>query len=104
MQSATEGMRESNIGSIFAHYGHMHYYTDLIAPYLPINCCGETCSTLHYTDKNKWLKSGSTILIDQGNNVHHYCADITTCWPVNGKFTPKQKAIYDIVLKANRTV
>jgi Xaa-Pro dipeptidase len=44
------------------------------------------------------------MLTDQGHQVHHYASDVTTTFPVNGKFTTKQKQIYDIVLKANRTV
>ena len=44
------------------------------------------------------------MLTDQGHQVHHYVSDVTTSFPVNGKFTQKQKEIYNIVLKANRTV
>lgn len=44
------------------------------------------------------------MLTDQGHQVHHYASDVTISFPVNGKFTQKQKDIYDIVLKANRAV
>ena len=44
------------------------------------------------------------MLTDQGHSVHHYTSDVTISFPVNGKFTPKQKDIYDLVLKCNRTV
>ena len=44
------------------------------------------------------------MLTDQGHQVHHYCSDVTTSWPVNGKFTKKQAEIYNIVLKTNRTI
>jgi len=42
--------------------------------------------------------------MDMGHALHHYGADITCCYPTNGKFTEKQAQIYNIVLKANRTV
>lgn len=41
-------------------------------------------------------------MTDQGHSFHHYCSDVTTSWPVNGKFTKKQADIYNIVLKASR--
>ena len=44
------------------------------------------------------------MLIDQAHSVHHYASDITSSFPVNGKFTEKQAAIYNIVLHANRAV
>lgn len=44
------------------------------------------------------------MLTDQGHSLHHYCSDVTTSWPVNGKFTEKQKHIYEIVLRASRAV
>lgn len=44
------------------------------------------------------------MLVDQGHSVHHYASDVTSSFPVNGKFTQKQKDIYEIVLKANREV
>lgn len=50
------------------------------------------------------MKDGDLVLTDQGHYVHHYASDITNCFPVNGKFTQKQKEIYDLVLKANREV
>lgn len=44
------------------------------------------------------------MLTDQGHQVHHYVSDVTISFPVNGKFTEKQKHIYDLVLKCNRAV
>ena len=46
-----------------------------------------TAATLHYHDNNKWLKDGQMMLTDQGHQVHHYVSDVTTSFPVNGKFT-----------------
>ena len=71
---------------------------------MAISCCGPTASTLHYNDNNLTLKDGETMLVDQAHQIQHYASDITTSFPVNGKFTPKQAEIYNIVLKANRDV
>jgi len=55
-------------------------------------------------DNDKWIKDAQMILTDQGHQVHHYASDVTTSFPSNGKFTEKQKQIYNLVLKCNRTV
>ena len=44
------------------------------------------------------------MLTDQGHSLHHYTSDVTTSFPVNGKFTEKQAQIYNLVLKASRAV
>ena len=44
------------------------------------------------------------MLTDQGHSLHHYCSDVTIGFPVNGKFTEKQAAIYNLVLRASRAV
>jgi len=50
------------------------------------------------------MKEGDMVLFDMGTTYHCYVADITCSFPVGGKFTEDQKAIYNTVLKANRTV
>ena len=58
--------------------------------------------TLHNHNHNQVLKDGKLLLMDAGaENLMNYSSDNTRTFPVNGKFTPKQKAIYEIVLKAN---
>lgn len=44
------------------------------------------------------------MLTDQGHSFHHYISDVTTSFPVNGRFTDKQRKIYNIVLAASRAV
>lgn len=61
---------------------------------------GENACILHYVENNKPLKSGDLVLIDAGAELDHYAADITRTFPVNGKFSPEQKALYELVLKA----
>lgn len=55
---------------------------------------------LHYTTNRKELKDGDLLLIDAGAEWDYYTADVTRTWPVNGKFTPEQRAVYDVVLRA----
>lgn len=98
------GMRESQVESIFNYYGQQNYHTGRVAPYMSICGCGPTAATLHYHDNNGRLADGMTMLTDQGHSFHHYCSDVTTSWPVNGKFTEKQAQIYNLVLKASRAV
>ena len=59
---------------------------------------------LHYGTNHCEMKDGSLLLMDLGAKYAGYCADITRTYPVNGKYTERQKQIYDIVLSANRAV
>ena len=55
---------------------------------------------MHYKENNQEVKDGELVLIDLGSANEHYCADISRTFPVNGKFTARQKEIYDLVLSA----
>ena len=59
---------------------------------------------LHYGTNHCRMEDGSLLLMDLGAKVRGYCADITRTYPVNGRYTQRQKEIYDIVLAANRAV
>lgn len=63
---------------------------------------GKNACILHYIDNRDRLKSGDLVLIDAGCEYQNYAADITRTFPVNGKFTAPQAAIYDLVLAAQR--
>ena len=65
---------------------------------------GINATTLHYSSNNTILKDGDLVLFDLGCKEEGYCSDITRTFPVNGKFSPLQKKIYNIVLKANKTI
>jgi Xaa-Pro dipeptidase len=104
MRNVKANMREMQLESFFNFYGQQHYFTGRVAPYLPICGCGPSAATLHYHDNRGLLKDGTTMLTDQGHSLHHYTSDVTTSWPVNGKFTKKQADIYNLVLRASRAV
>lgn len=61
---------------------------------------GANACILHYRENNAVLNDGDLVLIDAGCELEHYASDITRTFPVNGKFSPQQKAIYEIVLAA----
>ena len=71
----------------------------------PTICAGgPRAATLHYGSNNCVAEDGQLVLVDLGAAHNHYCADISRTFPVNGKFTPRQKEIYNTVLEAQRIV
>lgn len=64
---------------------------------------GENGCILHYTENESPLRDGELVLIDAGCEYQGYAGDITRTFPINGKFTPAQRAIYDIVLASLET-
>jgi Xaa-Pro aminopeptidase len=70
--------------------------------YPPIVAAGANALTLHYTDNNQPLQDGDLLLIDAACEYNHYSADITRTYPVNGKFSSEQAAIYQLVLDAQQ--
>ncbi len=61
---------------------------------------GKNGCILHYIENSAALKNGDLVLIDAGCELDYYAADITRTFPVNGKFSPEQKALYEICLRA----
>ncbi|HEY9699874.1 MAG TPA: aminopeptidase P N-terminal domain-containing protein [Trichocoleus sp.] len=70
--------------------------------YPSIVASGENACILHYTENTRQMQSGDLLLIDAGCAYEYYNSDITRTFPVNGKFTAEQKALYEIVLEAQR--
>ena len=70
------------------------------AAYNSIVASGDNANILHYTDNNEMLNDGDLLLIDAGGELAGYAADITRTFPVSGKFTEPQRAIYQLVLDA----
>lgn len=67
--------------------------------YTPIIASGESACVLHYIENSKPCKDGDLLLMDVGAEYGNYCADMTRCIPVNGKFSGRQKAVYNAVLR-----
>ena len=72
--------------------------------YNPIVAGGKNACILHYCENNKQIKENQLVLIDSGAEYENYACDVTRTFPVSGTFTPEQKAIYQIVLKAQEAV
>lgn len=98
MQKCRPGMfeyhLEAEIHHEFARHGARY------PAYNTIVGAGENGCILHYTENESVLKDGDLVLIDAGCEYQGYAGDITRTFPVNGKFSPAQRAIYDIVLSS----
>ena len=70
--------------------------------YSSIVAGGPNACVLHYRDNNRQLQDGELLLIDAGCEYHGYASDITRTFPVNGKFSGSQKAVYELVLAAQQ--
>jgi len=74
----------------------MHHGTQEVA-YPNVVGAGLHSCTLHYQKNNTAIHDGDIVLIDSGAEYKNYASDITRTFPINGKFTPEQRAIYDLV-------
>jgi Xaa-Pro aminopeptidase len=66
--------------------------------YTPIVASGKNACVLHYIENNQQCKDGDVILLDVGAEYANYASDLTRCIPVNGRFTTRQKEVYNSVL------
>lgn len=70
--------------------------------YAPIIASGFNACVLHYVENNAECKDGDVVLMDVGAEYANYASDCTRCFPVNGKFTERQKSVYNAVLRVMR--
>jgi Xaa-Pro aminopeptidase len=87
---------EASIHHQFGQHGSIPSYNSIVAS-------GDNACTLHYVENQSRLKQGDLLLTDAGCEYHMYASDITRTIPVSGKFTKDQKAIYAIVLHAQKS-
>lgn len=66
--------------------------------YTPIIASGKSACVLHYIENNKQCNDGDLILLDVGAEYANYASDLTRCFPINGRFTDRQKEVYNAVL------
>jgi Xaa-Pro aminopeptidase len=99
MQICRPGMMEYQIEAeifhTFLHNGAGWSYPAIVAG-------GDNSCILHYTENNAELHDGDVLLIDAGAEVDGYASDITRTFPVNGRFSGEQRAIYALVLAAQK--
>ena len=70
--------------------------------YTPIIASGKNACVLHYIENNQACKSGEVILMDFAAEYANYASDLTRCVPVNGRFTDRQRAVYNAVLHVKK--
>ncbi len=97
MQAARPGMYEYEIE---AELLHAFRRRGAVASYEPIVGAGANACVLHYRANNAVLKAGDLLLIDAGAELDGYASDITRTFPVDGVFSPAQRALYALVLDA----
>ncbi|NNH37139.1 Xaa-Pro aminopeptidase [Acinetobacter terrae] len=97
MQTVRPGMMEyaleAEINYIFGKNGCVPSYNSIVGG-------GANACILHYVENDKALNDGDLVLIDAACEYQLYASDITRTFPVNGKFSPEQKALYELILKA----
>ena len=100
MRTCVPGMNEADI-----HAGLLHTFirNHCEPSYLPIVGGGANACVLHYISNDQDLRDGDLLLIDAGAEYDGYASDITRTFPVNGKFSPEQRDLYDVVLAAQAT-
>ncbi|MDJ0699610.1 MAG: Xaa-Pro aminopeptidase [Woeseiaceae bacterium] len=97
MQMTRPGLYEYQIEAEFRHEFRRN---NAWVSYSPIVGSGANACVLHYVENKDELKDGDLLLIDAGCELDYYASDITRTFPVNGRFSPEQRAVYDIVLEA----
>lgn len=97
MQAVKPGMMEyaleAELNYIFGKNGCVPSYNSIVGG-------GENACILHYVENDQELKDGDLVLIDAACEYQLYASDITRTFPVNGKFSLEQKALYEVILKA----
>ena len=99
MRAVRPGMNEHEIEAELLHEFRRR---GAVPSYEPIVGGGANGCVLHYRANNAPLRDGDLLLIDAGAEYECYASDITRTFPVNGKFSPEQRALYDVVLAAQR--
>ena len=98
MRACRPGMYEYQLEAELSHEFRRH---GAAAPAYPsIVGSGENACILHYTDNGDRINDGELVLIDAGAEYQGYASDITRTFPANGRFSPAQRQIYELVLAA----
>jgi Xaa-Pro aminopeptidase len=98
MRQCRPGMHEYQLQSLFVHECANQGATQ--QAYSAIVGGGDNGCILHYVENCDKLQDGDLVLIDAGCEKDYYASDITRTFPVNGKYSPQQRQLYELVLKA----
>jgi len=100
MRATQPGMNEHEVEAELLHTFRRH---GAVPSYEPIVGGGVNACVLHYRANNAPLRDGDLLLIDAGAEYECYASDITRTFPVNGRFSPEQRALYNVVLAAQKS-
>ena len=98
MRACRPGLMEYELMAEIVHEFRRH---GADTAYQPIVGGGANSCILHYIENDAVLRADDVVLIDAGCEYNYYASDITRTFPVAGRFTPEQRAVYDVVLEAN---
>lgn len=87
---------------VHATIEHVFRYHGAVMAYYPIIGSGPNPAILHYRENRRTMEAGDMLLVDAGAELHGYKSDVTRTVPVDGKWTGRQRAIYEIVLDAQK--
>lgn len=100
LKTLKPGMMEYELEAEFIHEYKRNGSPDF--SYTPIIASGASACVLHYIENDKVCKEGDLVLFDCGNWYANYASDVTRCYPVNGRFSDRQKQIYNAVLRVEK--
>jgi len=102
MKTLQPGMREYQAQANFEYTCHSLGATRFA--FNTISGAGLNGCMMHYVTNRAEIQDGELLLMDLGAKYGNYCSDITRTYPANGRFSPRQRQIYELVLKANKAV
>ena len=102
MKKSRPGMKEYELEAHFDYVLKSEGQHDFA--FTTIAASGGNATTLHYSSNDSVMQDGDLVLFDLGAKAGGYSADISRTFPVNGKFSPLQRTIYEIVLAANKKI
>ncbi|QVK17318.1 aminopeptidase P family protein [Mycoplasmatota bacterium] len=102
MKNSRSGIYEKQLEAYFDF--EIKYHMADSCSFKTIMANGKNATILHYEENDHILEDGNLVLFDLGAEFEHYCSDITRTIPVNGKFTPRQKEVYESVLRVNEAI
>jgi Xaa-Pro aminopeptidase len=97
MKACRPGLMEYEIEAEYLHEFRRH---GAEPSYHPIVGSGENACILHYVENDAKMENGQLLLVDAGCEYDYYASDITRTFPVGGRFSAEQRAVYDVVLEA----
>jgi Xaa-Pro aminopeptidase len=100
MRATRPGLTEFELEAVIEHAYRANGAQDVAYP--SIVAGGDNATILHYNTNRATLRAGELVLVDSAAELDLYASDVTRTWPVDGRFTAEQRAIYEIVLAAQK--